>query len=300
MGVIPYSASKMDLLYPARGGNFFPAGMPCSEAALCAELARLAYCRQEPYFQFDRERISAVLKPFGFGCQFFESKGTPEGRGTHGFLASSDNWAEDKRVAIVVFRGTDASDPTDLAADVQFLQIKWRGVGRVHKGFAEALDHVLPDLEPALEEAKGRMLFTGHSLGAAMATLLCGIKYPDSLYTFGSPRVGDVEFVRALQRVVSYRFVNCCDIVARIPPELSGTFSYIHLGGPYYINRHGEIATDLSDDAFEKDRILAAGEYLVEYGWHTGNVAVRELADHAPINYVSAIAACGSSIGHTI
>ena len=299
MGIIPYSASKVDLLYPARSGNFFPAGMPKSEAALCAEMARLAYYRQDPYFQFDREKIRSVLKPFGFDCLFFESKGTPDGRGTHGFLASSDNWEEGKSLAIVVFRGTDASDPTDLAADVECLQIKWRGLGRVHKGFAEELEHVLPDLELALEGVKGRMLFTGHSLGAAMATLLCGIKPPGSLYTFGSPRVGDVEFVRALQGVVPYRFVNCCDIVARMPPELSGTFSYIHFGGPHYINRRGEVATDLSDETFEKDRILAAGEYLAEYGWRTGNVSVRELADHAPINYVNAVA-CSSSIGHTI
>jgi hypothetical protein len=29
----------------------------------------------------------------------------------------------------------------------------------------------------------------------------------------------------------------------------------------------------------------------VQYAWKTGNVALRDLADHAPINYITAIAA---------
>jgi len=32
-------------------------------------------------------------------------------------------------------------------------------------------------------------------------------------------------------------------------------------------------------------------DYLLQYAWKNGNVAVRELADHAPINYGTAIAA---------
>jgi hypothetical protein len=31
-------------------------------------------------------------------------------------------------------------------------------------------------------------------------------------------------------------------------------------------------------------------EYLLKYAWKSGNVGVRDLADHAPINYVTAIA----------
>ena len=43
---IPYSAEPDDLFYPCKRGEFFPAGRPELEAALCAEMARLAYCKQ--------------------------------------------------------------------------------------------------------------------------------------------------------------------------------------------------------------------------------------------------------------
>ena len=33
---------------------------------------------------------------------------------------------------------------------------------------------------------------------------------------------------------------------------------------------------------------------LINYSWQTGNVALRELADHAPINYVAAVSADAS------
>jgi hypothetical protein len=291
MDKIGYSARKVDLLHPARGAKFFPNGISGSEAALCAEMARLAYCRCEPYFQFDRQRVRAVLEPLGFVCQFFESKGTPEGRGTHGFLAFHDDSDSNRKLAVVAFRGTDAADPTDLADDAKFLQIKWPKGGFVHRGFAEALDHILPSLNAALDQVRGRMLFAGHSLGAAMATLLASLRRPDFLYTIGSPRVGDDEFVSTLNGLNSRRFVNCCDIVARIPPESLDEIRYAHFGEPFYINRDGKITGTPPDEIVEKDRIVAALEYVAKYAWQSGNVAVRELADHAPINYVTAVGA---------
>lgn len=187
MDAIPYSPEKVDLFYPARSANFFAAGLPGTEAALCAQMARLAYCRPEPYFQFDRDQIAAALAPIGFTCQFFESTGTPEGVGTHAFLALRDA-PDPGKLAVVAFRGTDAGDPTDLADDAEFLQCEWPQGGLVHRGFAEALAHVLPALNPALDAVRGRVLFTGHSLGAAMATLMASARRPDCLYTFGSPQ----------------------------------------------------------------------------------------------------------------
>jgi hypothetical protein len=292
MNVLAYSPLKADLFYPARSARFFSAGLPDTEAALCAEMARLAYCRHEPGFQFDRQQILAVLEPLGFTCQFFESAGTPEGMGTHGFLASHDDPEPDRKLAVVAFRGTDASDPTDLADDVKFLQTKWPAGGLVHRGFAAALDQIRPDLTAALSQVRGRILFTGHSLGAAMATLLASIKRPDFLYTFGSPRVGDGQFVSTLNGLSNHRFVDCCDIVARIPPEsLLGGITYAHCGLLYYIDRNRVVTENPAGSEIDKDRIIASSEYLAEYAWRNGNLAVRELADHAPINYVTPVAA---------
>ncbi|MFZ0773868.1 MAG: lipase family protein [Candidatus Sulfotelmatobacter sp.] len=291
MTAVAYSPLKVDLFYPARSAKFFSAGLPDTEAALCAEMVRLAYCRPEPYFQFDQQQIRAVLEPLGFNCQFFESTGTPEGRGTHGFLAFHDDSDPSKKLAVVAFRGTDAADPTDLADDAEFLQTKWDPGGLVHRGFAAALDHILPPLSAALSQVQGRVLFTGHSLGAAMATLLASIRRPDFLYTFGSPRVGDGRFVSTLNGLDNRRFVDCSDIVARIPPESLLEIKYAHYGPAYYIDRNRQITTTLSEGEIEKDRLAAASEYIIKYAWRSGNLPVRELADHSPINYVTAVAA---------
>jgi pimeloyl-ACP methyl ester carboxylesterase len=292
MNSILYSPKKVDLFYPARRANFFATGLPHTEAALCAEMARLAYCRPEPYFHFDQKHILAALARLRFACQFFESTGTPERAGTHAFLALHDDPDPAKKLAIVAFRGTDAADPTDLTNDAEFLQCEWPRGGFVHQGFAEALAHVLHALKRALDQVRGRVLFTGHSLGAALATLLAGARRPDYLYTFGSPRVGDATFVATLKGTKSRRFVNCCDIVTRVPPEsLAPKVNYAHYGVPYYIDRYGVTTKNPGDVFIAKDRLVAEEEYVREYAWRVGNVAARDLADHATINYVTAVAA---------
>jgi hypothetical protein len=68
----------------------------------------------------------------------------------------------------------------------------------------------------------------------------------------------------------------------------SRILSYEHYGQEYYIDRSRQITTGLSESEIEKDRLAAASEYIVKYAWRNGNVAVRELVDHAPINYVTA------------
>ncbi|MEN9406280.1 MAG: hypothetical protein RLZ12_564 [Bacillota bacterium] len=74
------------------------------------------------------------------------------------------------------------------------------------------------------------IIITGHSLGSAAATLLAfqlktgGLPpRPDiSVYTFGSPRIGNVPFSAAYDRVLgncTFRVVNANDIVPTVPPR---------------------------------------------------------------------------------
>ena len=71
----------------------------------------------------------------------------------------------------------------------------------------------------------------------------------------------------------------------------SGSSWLAHLGEPYYIDRNRNVIENPSDDFVSGDRLRARADYLLQYAWKSGNVAVRDLADHAPINYVTAIAA---------
>jgi len=108
------------------------------------------------------------------------------------------------------------------------------------------------------------------------------------LYTIGSPRVGDAVFAATLNKVECHRYVDCCDIVTRIPLEKMG---FMHCGKPYYINRKRRVEFNPNCLTIGVDRFRAASEYFEKCTWLLGKVPMRELADHAPINYVWAIAA---------
>jgi Lipase (class 3) len=287
---VAYSASQQDLFYPARNLANFPGQRPKTDAGLCAWMSLLAYCDQYPDdFAFDQARIKQKLAPLDFQVQgFFESKGHHKNGGTHCFIALHDDTVKGNKLAVVGFRGTDKDDPTDLLDDTEAKLVNWSGKGKVFDGFRDALAEVQQKLFPAVQALDCRVLFTGHSLGAALATLLASVKAPSALYTIGSPRVGDEDFVASLARVNSFRYVDCCDIVTEMPPAL---FGYAHTGDPYYIDRNRNLSKNPIDDFISADRLRARADYLLQYAWKSGNVAVRDLADHAPINYVTAIAA---------
>jgi hypothetical protein len=274
---IAYSASREDLYSPGRNARFFPAGAPSSDAALCAEMSRLAYCRNDPSRDFDQARIVGVLNLIGFtSCEFVER------RGNHCFFAKNS-----QGLGVLAFRGTDADDPTDLGEDADVALKDWTH-GRVHQGFANGLEEIQAGIEKALQSFQGKVLYTGHSLGAAMATLFAGVRKPDFLYTFGSPRTGDSDFVNSLDTVPNCRYVDCCDLVTRVPPEI---FGYVHLGSPHYIDSGRRIINNPDPGIIAADQTQARRQYLLEYTWKKGTVALRDLADHAPINYVMPLAA---------
>jgi hypothetical protein len=286
---IPYSASQQDLYYPARPLNSFPTERPKTDAELCAWMALLAYCDQFPNFAFDQDTIKQKLGPVGFKpLGFFQSQGHERNGGTHCFVALHDDAVKENKLAVVAFRGADKDDPADLLDDVEAPLVDWNGTGKVFDEFKDALAEVQPDLLPVVQAIDYRLLFTGHSLGAALATLLASVKAPSALYTIGSPRVGDDDFVASLRGVKSFRCVDCCDIVTQLPPAILG---YAHLGNADYIDRNRKMNQNPSDDFVEADRLRARENYLLKYAWKSGNVSVRDLADHAPVNYVTAIAA---------
>jgi hypothetical protein len=278
---IPYSAQKQDLYQPFNeDAVFFPDGRPLTFAALCAELSRLTYGKFESS-DSDKQKILGLLEGIGFDTTEFFSVTAGHFVDTQGFLTTDST----QNLSVLAFRGTEADRVTDLATDAVGWLTEWPEGGKVHKGFKKALLAVWPQIEQLLQRVvQGTLLFTGHSLGAALATLAASKHHPTALYTFGSPFTGTEEFTHTLAGVDVQRYVDCCDVVTRIPPEI---FGYRHVGTLQYIDRSGVRTTNPTTDEIHVDRRQAREDYLLTYAWKIGTVALRDLADHAPINYVS-------------
>jgi triacylglycerol lipase len=191
-------------------------------------------------------------------------------KSTQCYVASNNDFL------ILVFRGTEIwgrpgeTNPfkiirailSDIIADAKIKLVDSGQGGNVHRGFKEALEEVwkkkgLVDYLKSKDKDGRTFWFTGHSLGAALATLAWkrynSERKVHGLYTYGSPRVGDRDFGEGFQ-LETYRFVNNNDIVTMVPPR----GDYQHVGTLKYINSKGVIDTG--------SKAAAAGEN----GFRTG------------------------------
>ena len=271
----PYDPTRKALLTPARDTIFFPTGRPASEPILCAEMSRLAYAafERDPAAKAD---IETTLRRIGFtACTFFSTVST------QGFLAQDPATP----LSVLAFRGTEL-DPHDWATDINALLVPWSAGGQVHQGFAEALAAAWEAMAAALASVTGRVLYTGHSLGAALATLAASRRSPHALYTYGSPRIGDAAFAEATASLNHHRYANCCDIVCRVPPE---ALTYCHSGPVGYLDRRGNLHRAPPEAVVADDQRRARRAYLWRWSWRRGTMWTRDTADHAPINYVAAL-----------
>jgi hypothetical protein len=265
-----------------------------TEEAICAELARLAYF---PFKGEGAERLPAALAKAGFGTlECWDSKVPTYGnwlararqllrdRGAQAFGAV----ARDGSLAIVAFRGTQPNQPMDLLVDLSFRAVSWSGAGRVHEGFLKAYQSLGGGIDAWLQSVRPRrVIVTGHSLGAAMATVMAALRPDARLVTFGSPLVGDADFVRTFEGRDVARYVDCADLVTTVPYEWLG---YAHVGAMRYIDRSGVVHHPPTSAAVvEQDRAEAKRDYLGTF-LRLGNAPSRDLADHGPVNYVSAVA----------
>jgi hypothetical protein len=263
----PYDASMADLTTPCKP-PFFNGWQPAKPDALCAELARLAYC--------EGDAVKNALAPVGFSLVAEISE--PSGTGTYGILVRND------RTAVLAFRGTQPDDMSDIMDDANILPMSWETGGKVHSGFANALLRVRDQVARLLGAETLPVIMTGHSLGAAVATLAASLFHPKLLVTFGSPHVGDTEFCQGLTSAVSInRYVDCCDIVCQLPPD------FLPIGQLHYIDFKGEILLEPTNEAIVFDQVAGQKDYLLNYAFLPGAATTRNLADHSPINYVSAL-----------
>ena len=227
---------------------------------ICHQMAKLA---EAAYL--DKKEAQALKKDLGYtGHKFFEHDGAQ----AHAF------W--NKEEYVLAFRGTEPDEITDLLADLNAIPRGAMTHGLVHSGFRGELDKLWDAV--VTHHGKGhqnkKLFITGHSLGAAMATIATSRFEEDckveQLTTFGSPRVGTRKFVKNIE-TSHVRFVNNNDIVTKVPLFIMG---YKHHGVLKYINFYGNVRK-LTTWQMIKDKWR---------GWKSG--ILDGAMDHGMANYV--------------
>lgn len=183
----------------------------------------------------DESEVLSKGELWGFSVHFFSMKGT------EGALFAR----KDLSYGVLAFRGTSSLD--DAFTDADFILEPGPLGGRVHSGFNGSFDDVWEIIAPLIEcfsnpsLGEMRLLLTGHSLGAGIASVALGRFLemglrPLYVYTFGSPRVGDAFYSNMIKILFAGRFFrveNNNDVVCRILPWL---FFYRHIGERVYIS----------------------------------------------------------------
>jgi len=201
-----------------------PRPIPC----LMADASSVAYAIGSP---------GGVTSSPKYGRLGFHSEPEVFVAGTHGIDACLVGTVDEG--VVVSFRGTLPltfesrlqlfRSLRDFHLDLDVEQVEVAGVpGKVHRGFAGTLEDLWDRVSGAVRRQLGdggSLFVTGHSKGAAVATLaairlktLEGI-VPTAVYPFATTRVGDPEFARTYDAELpqTRRFANRDDIVPHMP-----------------------------------------------------------------------------------
>ena len=204
-------------------------------AWILASMSQIAYDHYEKDYDA-RKLFITKLQSGGFELvKTFNDNQTD----TQAFLAKNDQYA------VLAFRGTEITKWEDVKIDATTSKVSVLQ-GRVHAGFKIAYQSVAQDVEESVLQLNALPLYiTGHSLGAALATVATQTLEHNprirdiiaACYTFGSPRVGNSEYDIEFKSPI-YRVVNTTDIVTVIPLLAMG---YIHIGDVRYLGaKEGE------------------------------------------------------------
>jgi len=168
---------------------------------------------------------------------------------TQAFLAKNADYA------VLAFRGSQ--EKKDFVTDAKALKTKVVE-GGIHQGFVGAYTSIMKDIKAEIAKLPRDLplYITGHSLGAALATVATQYLEKEIIeeskaplkdqiaacYTFGSPRVGDELFGERLKSPV-YRIVNTRDVVTVVPLLAMG---YKHVGDVRFLGtKENDIQTGI-------------------------------------------------------
>lgn len=199
----------------------FATGGFCVETAWwLGELCRLAYTPDHREVLRDKKEILPRRENLLLARSPFREELSVHKTGNH---ASIYRRRDGTGGTIVCFRGTNKTRQWLMNAVVR--PHGWKRFRRegdpvdayVHSGFYVFFKRVWPKLLPTLEELPRPWIFTGHSLGGALAMIAGVVSHPDLVCTFGAPKVGNMAFYDLRQAESVWRIVNDQDLVPRLP-----------------------------------------------------------------------------------
>ena len=207
-----------------------------------------------------------------------------DNRETQAFIARNDD------TLILAFRGTEPDKLKDWMTDLDIGLVGGPG-GKVHEGFNTALNSVWRQLLPSITNKREQrsLWLTGHSLGAALATLAVAKlrlerdEPVNGLYTFGQPRTGNSEFAKNFDADFSkqtFRYVNNNDIVPRVPFR---SMTYSHVGTFKYFDVDGN---QHDDEMVWWEKLLDRLKGRIEDILALGTDGIK---DHAMTNYLAGL-----------
>jgi predicted lipase len=167
----------------------------------------------------------------------------------------------------VVYRGSTSISDWVNNIDVILTGYNKCSSCEVHKGFYKAEQAVIGYVTSAVQKLRTqfpsyKVVVTGHSLGAAMATLtsldFLSSGIPNRMFNFGSPRVGNTNFANYASGAIAdrNRVTHYKDMVPHVPMHERFT----HISGEWYEDPSG-----LHECSGLEDKNCS-------YQWHITNV----------------------------
>lgn len=116
---------------------------------------------------------------------------------------------------------------------------------KIHSGFLKIFNSLSGDMLDIIKGVKADFIVvSGHSLGAALATLAGTYittrfsNFKVVTYSFAGPRVGNPAFVDLVENTATlYRYVNTNDVIPQTPPPIVPNTS--HPNSPFYFEHAG-------------------------------------------------------------